>query len=150
MNSKISIDNFLSKKEIAVIGVSSKGNGFGVAVFNHLKKAGYNVFGVNRNGGYINDDELYKSLKEIPQKVKSVITVIPPAETEKIVDEMIKLSINNIWMQQGSESKKAIEMCNANRINVISGECILMYAEPVKSIHSFHRWVNKILGKYPH
>ncbi|MCX8105337.1 MAG: CoA-binding protein [Ignavibacterium album] len=149
MNSKTLIDDFLSKKEVAVIGVSSKGKGFGVAVYNQLKKAGYNVFGVNKNGGLLNENMLYKSLNDLPQKVGAVITVIPPAETEKIIDEMIELSINHIWMQQGSESKKAIEKCNVYGIKVISGECILMYAEPVKSIHSFHSWINKIIGKYP-
>ncbi|MCA2005472.1 MAG: CoA-binding protein, partial [Ignavibacterium sp.] len=88
MNSKTLIDDFLSKKEVAVIGVSSKGKGFGVAVYNQLKKAGYNVFGVNKNGGLLNENMLYKSLNDLPLKVGAVITVIPPAETEKIIDEM--------------------------------------------------------------
>ena len=61
----------------------------------------------------------------------------------------MNLGVKNIWMQQGSESENAIEFCNKNEINVIHGECILMFAEPVKSIHSFHRWVNKLIGKYP-
>lgn len=52
-------------------------------------------------------------------------------------------------MQQGSESKNAIDLCVKNGINVIAGECIMMYAEPVKSIHSFHRWINKLVGRYP-
>ncbi|MFN3873139.1 MAG: CoA-binding protein [Ignavibacterium sp.] len=149
MNKINSIDQFLSCKNIAVVGVSSKGNGFGVAVYKHLKNAGYNVFGVNKNGGKTDDEMLFHSLSNIPSKVDAVVTVIPPFETEKIIDEMIKLSINQVWMQQGSESELAKEKCISNGINVIFGECILMFAEPVKSIHSFHRWINKIIGKYP-
>ncbi|MCL6495461.1 MAG: CoA-binding protein [Ignavibacterium sp.] len=149
MNSKKAIDNFLEQKNIAVIGVSSKGKGFGVAIYSHLKNNGYNVYGVNNNGGKIGNENLYKSLSEIPHKIESVITVVPPRETEKIVREIDSLGINQVWMQQGSESKSAIEFCVSKGMNVITSECIMMFAEPVRSIHSFHRWINKFLGKYP-
>lgn len=149
MNTRNSINQFLSCKNVAVVGVSSNGNGFGVAVYNHLKNADYNVFGVNKNGGKVGDEILFYSLSNIPSKVDAVVTVIPPFETEKIIDEVIKLSISQVWMQQGSESESAKEKCISNGINVIFGECILMFAEPVKSIHLFHRWINKMIGKYP-
>ncbi|WP_304129840.1 CoA-binding protein [Ignavibacterium album] len=149
MSTRKSIDRFLSNKNIAVIGVSSKGRGFGVAVYEQLKYAGYKVFGVNKNGGKINNEIMFKSLGEISSKVDAVVTVIPPPETEKIIDEMKMLSINQIWMQQGSESKEAIEKCKSNGSNVINGECILMFVEPVKSFHSFHRWINKLIREYP-
>jgi hypothetical protein len=32
---------------------------------------------------------------------------------------------------------------------VVQKECILMFAEPVKSIHGIHRWIWKVLGKLP-
>lgn len=149
MTSKKSIDSFMSKKNIAVIGVSSKGKGFGTAVFSHLKKNGFNVFGVNKNGGIYENEKLYESLNLIPEKIDAVVTVVPPIETEKVVTEANELGIKDIWMQQGSESKAAIDYCNENGMNIIAGECILMFAEPVKSIHSFHRWINRIIGKYP-
>ena len=52
-------------------------------------------------------------------------------------------------MQQGAESSTAIDLCKQNNINVIHGECILMFAEPLGFMHSIHRWIWKILGKYP-
>lgn len=149
MKSKKSIDEFLSNKNVAVVGVSSHGKGFGVLVFRHLKKSGYIVYCVNKNGGIIDGEILFKNLSEIPQKVDAVVTVIPPSETEKLIPELVSLSIKNIWMQQGSESESAIEYCQENNLNVVSGQCIMMYAEPVKSIHSFHRWFNRLVGKYP-
>lgn len=149
MKSKKIIDEFLLKKNIAVVGVSAKGKGFGVVIYNHLKKAGYKVFAVNKNGGNINQDRLYPSLNDIPFRIDGVVTVVHPTETEKIVKEMKSLSINRIWMQQGSESDNAIQYCASNGIEVICGECIMMFVEPVKSIHSFHRWINKLIKKYP-
>ncbi len=144
-----SIKSFLELKNIAVVGVSSKGKGFGVAVYNHLKNNGYTVIGVNKNGGFLDTVKLYNSLSIIENNIDGVITVVPPSETEIVVQEAKELGIKNIWMQQGSESKNAIEFCKQNGISVVHNECILMFAEPVKSIHSFHRWINKVIGKYP-
>ncbi len=149
MNRRKSIEQFLSCKNVVIAGVSSKGKGFGVVVYNHLKKAGYNVFGLNIKGGLLNNEKLFTSLDAIPFKIDAVVTVVPPQQTEKIIDEIILKNINHVWMQQGSESEKSIGKCISKGINVISGECILMYAEPVKSIHSVHRFINKLVGRYP-
>lgn len=146
---KESIESFLKLKNIAVIGVSSKSKGFGVAVYNHLKDNGYTVFAVNKNGGYSGNIKLYNTLAMIDQKVDGIITVVPPSETEIVLQEANELGIKNIWMQQGSESVNALEFCKENNIDVVHNECIMMFVEPVKSIHSFHRWINKIVGKYP-
>lgn len=144
-----SIKSFLNLKNIAVIGVSSKGKGFGVAVYNHLKDNGYNVFGVNKNGGFSGSLKFYNSISMIEQTIDGIITVVPPSETEIVVQQANSIGIKNIWMQQGSESKNAINFCKDNGINVVHNECIMMFVEPVKSIHSFHRWINKMVGKYP-
>ena len=144
-----SIKKFIGLKNIAVIGVSRTGKGFGVAVYNHLKDRGYTVFGVNRKGGFSNNTKLYTSLFGIEHHIDGIITVVPPAETEIIVQEAFDLGIKNIWMQLGSDSKNAIEICENNKMNLVYNECIMMFVEPVNSIHSLHRWLNKILGKYP-
>ena len=47
-----SIKAFLKLKNIAIIGVSRKGEGFGASIYNHLKNNGYTVFAVNRIGGF--------------------------------------------------------------------------------------------------
>jgi len=38
---------------------------------------------------------------------------------------------------------------NPNAENLIHNLCILMYASPVKGPHKFHRFLNKVFGKYP-
>ncbi len=144
-----SIKSFLELKNIAVVGVSSKSKGFGIAVYNHLKDNGYTVFGVNKNGGFSNSIKLYNSLSTIEHKIDGIVTVVPPGETEIVVQEANELGIKNIWMQQGSESNNAISFCNDKGINIVHNECIMMFVEPVKSIHGLHRWINKIIGKYP-
>lgn len=149
MTNAESIKKFLELKNIAVVGVSRSKSGFGLAVYDHLKKNGYTVFGINRKGGFCGNIRLYNSLFEIGQKIDGIVTVIPPAETEIIVQEAYDLDITNIWMQLGSDSQNAIDFCESKKMTSIYKECILMFAEPVKSIHKFHRFINKITGKYP-
>ena len=144
-----SIKSFIQLKNIAVIGVSRTGKGFGAAVYNHLKDNGYTVFAVNRIGGFSNNIKLYTSLFKIDHPIDGIITIVPPAETEDVIRVAFDLNITNVWMQQGSSSKDAINFCKEKGINFISDECILMFAEPVRSIHKIHKWINKLVGKYP-
>lgn len=69
------IELFTKQKNIAVVGVSSKGKGFGAAVYKHLKDNNYNAFAVNKCGGALNDIKLYNSLSSIDHIVDGVITV---------------------------------------------------------------------------
>ncbi len=143
------IDDFLSSKKLAVVGVSRSGKKFGNTVFNELKSRGFKVFAVNSNTKKINEEECYSNLNMLPEKVDGVVLVIPSYETERVVRDALIAGIKNIWMQKGSESKEAINFCSANGMNVVYGECILMFTEPIRSIHRFHKIINKFFGKLP-
>jgi len=149
MASKKSIEKFVNLKNIAVVGVSQKKGKFGNTVYKELKQKGYNVFAVNSKLSEFEGEKCFNKLSELNGKIEAVVIVVNGIETEKIVEEANIIGIKHIWMQQGSESTKAIEYCKENGINVIHNECILMFAEPVKSVHGFHKWLWKIFGKLP-
>lgn len=55
--------------------------------------------------------------------------VVPPAVTEKIVEECKDLGINMVWMQPGAESDKAVKFCQDHDIGVIhGGPCAMVLA----------------------
>jgi predicted CoA-binding protein len=59
--------------------------------------------------------------------VKSISVITPPAVTEQVVEMAARKGIENIWMQPGAQSPKAVELCRRNTINVIAdGSCILV------------------------
>ena len=149
MTSKSSVDNFLSCKDIAIVGVSRKSSKFGNVIYKELKKKGMTLYGVNPSMDTIDGDKCYKNLHELEGKIDGIINVVSPTKTLDVVKEANEIGVKNIWMQQGSESDEAIKFCQENGINEIHKECILMFAEPVKSFHSLHRWVWKVLGKLP-
>jgi len=94
---------------IAVVGVSDDASKFGHKIFRDLLKAGFPVKGVNPNGGFVLGNNLYRSLSEMETRPELVITVVPPAVTEQVMEECNKLGIRNVWMQPGSESEAALE-----------------------------------------
>ena len=149
MTSKAAVDEFISKKNLAIVGVSRKSSKFGNLIYKELKKKGFNTFGVNPKLEDIDGDRCYKNLRELDGQIEGVVNVVSPKQTLNVVKEANAIGIKNIWMQQGSESDEAIEYCKENNINEVHKECILMFAEPVKSIHSLHRWIWKIVGKLP-
>ncbi len=149
MISRKAIEEFLSSKKIAVVGVSRTGKKFGNTVLNELKANGYTVYPVNSFAKKINDEECYPGLSLLPEKVDAAVIVVPPYETEKVVRDAASASINRIWFQRGSESEEAIRFCDEYGLSAIYGYCILMFVEPVKSFHKVHRSVKKLFGKLP-
>lgn len=139
--------NFFVNKHIAVVGVSSKGKGFGATIFNHLNERKYSVWAVNPNGGIINGNTIYKSLKDINQKIDTIVTVVNPGQTEIVVREANALGINKVWMQFGSASESAKKYCEDNGIDVIDNQCVIMFTEPIGFIHKFHKWIWKTTGR---
>jgi predicted CoA-binding protein len=77
------------------------------------------------------------------------MVTVPRDQAEQAVQQAIAAKVPRIWLQEGSESEAALRLCQENNVPVIHGECILMFAEPVKSFHAFHRWIWKLLGKLP-
>ncbi len=148
MVTKEMIDDFLAQSKIAVVGVSRDPRKFGRTVYKDLKHKGYQVFAINPNASEVLGDPCYASLADLPEKVDGIVTVVPPAETEKAVQEAARLGIPRVWMQAGSESQRAIDFCKQNGIRAIHNECIMMFAVN-KFPHNMHRWVNKVVGKLP-
>jgi hypothetical protein len=85
----------------------------------------------------------------LPKDAEGVVIVVPPAKAEGLVKEAHAKGINQVWLQQGAESKAALAYCSQNEMNAISGECILMHLEPVGSFHGFHRFFRKLFGGMP-
>jgi predicted CoA-binding protein len=149
MASKAAVDNFLACKNLAIVGVSRKSTKFGNAIYKELKKKGINVYGVNPNMDTIEGEKCYKNLKELVGKIEGIVNVVSSSQTIEIVKEANEIGVKNIWMQQGSESEDAIKYCKENGINEVHKECILMFTEPVDSIHKVHKWFWKVFGKLP-
>ncbi len=142
------IDDFLQAKKIAIVGASHDEKKFGHQIFKHLLDNNYNVVPVNPNSDKIAEIECMKSINELPDDVDAIFVVTPKEQTDAIVQETIDKGIKKIWIQQMSETPESIALAIKNNIPVIHNECIFMFANP-SGIHSFHRWLKKIVGALP-
>jgi predicted CoA-binding protein len=146
---RASINAFFDSPEFAVIGVSADRKKFGNTVFRAMRDSGLRVLPVHPSMKSVEGDACYHDVGELPVEVKSVVTVVPPAQTERVVQACIQRGVKSIWMQPGSASEAAAGAARAAGMTVVDGQCILMFLEPVKAIHKVHRWFNKAVGTYP-
>lgn len=149
MMSQSAIREFLGQKKLAFVGLSRFSGKFSRTVYSMLKERGYTLYPINPHADRIGDEKCYRSFEELPEKVDGAVLMVPSFKAAQVVREANEAGVLRLWIQQGSESEAALRYCESHGINVIHDQCILMYAEPVRSYHKLHRWVWKAIGKCP-
>ena len=136
------VQEFLSQKKIAVVGVSDRRDTGCNLTYRKFKQAGYQVYAVNPRIGEFEGDPCYPDLKSIPEKPQAVFILASPRVTEQIVRQCVDLGVRHVWMHcmlgtrpglaagMTSVSQQAVEMCQANGIAVIPGSCPNQFLKP--------------------
>jgi uncharacterized protein len=141
MATKALIDEFLGHKKLALLRLSPTTPVAGGKIDEALKPLGYDVTVV-----YLDGSVTEPRLSTLKEPVEGVIIAVPKKYAGKAVQEALDAKMPRIWIQNGSQSQEALDLCAANGMPVVSGACVMMYAEPVKSVHAFHRWLWKRFG----
>lgn len=139
----------MAQKNMAIAGVSRNAKKFGNAIFRELKSKGYNLFPLHSEMESFQGQTCYKDVAFLPEEVSALMICTKPENTLQLVKAAAEKGIQNIWLQQGAQNDEAIVFARENGINIIHRQCALMFAEPVGSIHNFHRKINKFFGAYP-
>ena len=136
------VQDFLSVKSIAVVGVSDQRETGCNAAFERFRDAGYTVWPVNPRLEEFDGQHCYPDLISIPEKPEGVFILTNPSVTDQIVDECIALGVERVWMHcmmgtkpglavgMTSVSQEAVEKCHQNSINVIPGACPNQFLNP--------------------
>jgi predicted CoA-binding protein len=148
MTSRASIDRFLDRAAIAVVGVSRSGHGFGNLAARVLRQKGYKLYVVHPGADLIDGERCYRRLADIPDTVRALLVVVPPDQAVDVVRQAAAQGIRHVWLQQGAESAEVLRTCEELGLDTVAGECILMFAEPT-GVHKAHRWIWRRLGKVP-
>lgn len=144
MRSRAMIDEFLAQRRLGLVRASRNTPVSGFSIDKELGARGYIVSVV-----YLDENGPALNIRNLKEPVGGVIIAVPADQAEKAVRQAIDAKIPLLWLQRGSESKSAIRLCEQKEVSVIYGECVMMFAEPVKSFHAFHRWIRKVSGKLP-
>lgn len=121
------IEKFLAAPAFAVAGASSNRDKYGNKVLRCYLQRGRTVVPINPREAMIEGVPCVSSITELPDAVKSLSIITPPAVTEELVTQAIARGIANIWMQPGAQSPAAVAACERHGINVIAdGSCLLV------------------------
>ncbi len=149
MATRVAVEDFVSQPALAVAGISRGGKKFGNAVCRELKAKGYRVYPIHPSADAIDGAPCYRSFAALPEPVGGVVVTVNPKEAEQVVRDAAAAGIRRVWLQQGAESPAALHVCEQAGMSVVSGECVLMFAEPVASFHMVHRWIWRLIGRLP-
>ena len=121
------IERFLRSEAYGVVGASSRRQKYGNKVLRCYQQNGRRAIPVNPHEELIEGLRCVASVLDLPADAKSISIITPPAVTERVVEEAARKGIENVWMQPGAESDRAIATCEAAGINVIAdGSCVLV------------------------
>lgn len=141
------VADFLSKKRVAVAGVSRGTESAANPVYRKLRNCGYDVFPVNPNTSEVEGARCYPDLASIPGELDGVVIATHPDVSAQIVRQALDRQVRRIWFHRsfghGSVSTAAVEECTRHGIPCIVGGCPLMYCEP---IDFGHRCMRALLG----
>ena len=113
-------------RTIAVVGLSDNPNKPSNFVPTYMQRHGYRIVPVNPQVENVLGERSYGSLSELPVKPDVVNVFRLPKFIPGIVDEMLRLGFENIWVQQGIIHLEAAARAEAGGIHVVMDRCIMV------------------------
>lgn len=153
MTQLASIERFLSGKRFALVGVSAQPNDFSRAVWRELVQHGYELVPVNPKLDAVDGQRAYARVQDVPGVLDGAILMTTPEVTAQVVRDCAEAGVARVWMHrgagQGAVHAEAVRFCEAQQIEVIAGECPLMFVAE-GGPHAVHATIRRAFGSYPH
>jgi predicted CoA-binding protein len=123
------IAKFMANGPWAVVGASTDRSKYGNMVLRNYQQRGMEVYPINPRAAEVEGLKAYRSLADLPVKVRGISVITPPSITERVVEEAAAAGVEIVWMQPGAESAAAIARAEALGLGVIAGgACFLVVA----------------------
>jgi len=113
-------------RTLAVIGLSHIPEKPSHFVSAYMQRQGYRIIPVNPSVESVLGEKSYPTLSDLPMKPDVVNVFRLPKFIPGIVDEMLQLGLENIWVQQGILHEEAAERAEAGGIRVVMDRCIMV------------------------
>ncbi len=127
MNESELIRTMLSNaKTIAVIGLSEVPSKPSHYVSAYMQQHGSKIYPINPSISQVLGEKSYANLSDLPIKPDIVNVFRLPRFIPAIVDEMLRLGLPNLWIQQGIIDLEAAARAQAGGIHVVMDRCIMV------------------------
>lgn len=111
---------------LAVVGLSDDPMKASHRVSAYMQEHGYRILPVNPGIESTLGEKSYASLSELPVKPDVVNVFRLPKYIPAIVDEMLALGLEDLWVQMGIWSDEAATRAEAGGIRVVMDRCIMV------------------------
>jgi len=147
------VQDFLAQKRIAMVGVSRRKMDFSVSLFEEFRRRGYDMVPVNPAMSEVAGLHCFARVQDVQPPVDAAIVMTSPTVSEQVVQDCADAGIRRVWLYgpggQGAVNQNAVALCRAKGMDVVPGECPLMFWRDSFVGHRLHGFVLKIMGKYP-
>jgi predicted CoA-binding protein len=147
------IQDFLSQKRLAIVGVSREPKDLSHTLFREFRKRGYDTVPVNPQVQKIDEQPCFANVQSVQPPVDGAVLMTPPAVTDVVVRDCAEAGIKRVWMYRaggnGAVSPAAVKFCEDHGISVVPGECPFMFFSGASWFHRFHGLLRRITGAYP-
>jgi predicted CoA-binding protein len=147
------VEDFLALKRIAVVGVSRNPKDFNTLLWQEFRQRRYDAVPVNPNATEIDGQPCFASVKDIKPPVQGALIMTPARLTDQVAQDCVAAGVKQVWMYggmaPGSATKSAAALCEEKGIGVIQGLCPYMFFPGSGAMHAPHRFMKKLLGRYP-
>jgi predicted CoA-binding protein len=126
MNEPEFIRSMLAAKTIAVIGLSDRSDRPSHFVSAYMQQQGYKIYPINPAIEAVLGEKSYPSLAALPVKPHLVNVFRLPGLIPAIVDEMLMLGLNDLWVQQGIVNLEAAARAEQGGIRVVMDRCLMV------------------------
>ena len=116
-------------KSVAVIGASSNPRKFGNRAVRAFRRQGYTVFPINPNELEVEGLKTYASVLDVPEAIDMATFYVPPDIGERVMVEVARKGIPEVWLNPGSESDSLIELARSLKIQPIEACSIVGIGE---------------------
>jgi uncharacterized protein len=115
-----------SPRTVAVIGLSEVPAKPSHYVSAYMQQHGYKLYPINPAIPEVLGEKSYATLSDLPIKPDIVNVFRLPKFIPAIVEEMIRLQLPNLWVQQGIINLEAAARAEAAGIHVVMDRCIMI------------------------
>jgi predicted CoA-binding protein len=153
MTNRQTIDEFLSLRRLALVGVSRNPHDFSRVLFRELRRRNYDVVPVNPQLSSAEGVPCCAQIREVTPKVDGALLLTPAAASAGVVEECASCGVGHVWLHRsggpGAVSAKAVELCHQHNIAVVDGECPFMFLPGTGWFHRLHGLWRKRFGTSP-
>jgi uncharacterized protein len=141
------IERFLGRRRLALVGVSRNPRDFSRALLRELLSRGYDVVPVNPATSEVEGRRCYATVGAVMPAVEWALLMTPPAQGPAAVEDCLLAGVRRIWFHRGigpgASSPAALRLCAEAGAEVVAGECPYMFLPQAGLAHRVHHFFRR-------